>query len=343
MVFSSIPPYLDPSNWQKQLNHPGGNSSGSGSEQLPPRLPLLPSAPQPHGGGTIRPGLMAERARLANFQMPEGPLQCPRCESTNTKFCYFNNYSLSQPRHFCKMCRRYWTRGGALRNVPVGGGCRRNKRSKGNSSKSSSSASSDRPTCSKGGGGGSGRASSGMSSGGGLVCTSDMLGFGGSQIPSLRLMPPLQRLNTDFGSSVDQIGLNFNGLPPSLGEAGDLNFPVATILGGGSDGSSLLLSSEGLRLPQVQQFPFLGGSNPYPFEGSLESQELASQIRLKAPTPEFITQFASVKMEDHSNPDLNLSRQFLGIQGNDQFNTWNTNSSWTDLSGFSSSSTSNPQ
>ncbi|MFS7970298.1 putative transcription factor C2C2-Dof family [Helianthus anomalus] len=27
------------------------------------------------------------------------------------------------------MCRRYWTRGGALRNVSVGGGCRRNKRS----------------------------------------------------------------------------------------------------------------------------------------------------------------------------------------------------------------------
>ncbi|KAJ8514081.1 hypothetical protein OPV22_004515 [Ensete ventricosum] len=57
-------------------------------------------------------------------------LQCPRCDSTNTKFCYFNNYSLSQPRHFCKACKRYWTRGGTLRNVPVGGGCRKNKRVK---------------------------------------------------------------------------------------------------------------------------------------------------------------------------------------------------------------------
>nr|GEV45525.1 DOF zinc finger protein DOF5.4 [Tanacetum cinerariifolium] len=27
-------------------------------------------------------------------------------------------------------CRRYWTNGGVLRNVPVGGGCRKNKRSK---------------------------------------------------------------------------------------------------------------------------------------------------------------------------------------------------------------------
>ncbi|CAM8984655.1 unnamed protein product [Rhodiola kirilowii] len=55
------------------------------------------------------------------------PLKCPRCDSSNTKFCYYNNYSLSQPRHFCKACKRYWTRGGMLRNVPVGGGCRKSK------------------------------------------------------------------------------------------------------------------------------------------------------------------------------------------------------------------------
>ncbi|XP_010555416.1 PREDICTED: dof zinc finger protein DOF4.7-like [Tarenaya hassleriana] len=58
----------------------------------------------------------------------EPPVRCPRCDSTNTKFCYYNNYSLSQPRHFCKNCRRYWTRGGALRNVPVGGGSRKHRR-----------------------------------------------------------------------------------------------------------------------------------------------------------------------------------------------------------------------
>ncbi|XP_019199302.1 PREDICTED: dof zinc finger protein DOF2.1-like [Ipomoea nil] len=61
--------------------------------------------------------------------------KCPRCESTNTKFCYYNNYSLSQPRYFCKSCRRYWTKGGTLRNVPVGGGCRKNRRSSSSSSK----------------------------------------------------------------------------------------------------------------------------------------------------------------------------------------------------------------
>ncbi|CAN7050576.1 dof zinc finger protein DOF1.2 [Brassica rapa] len=55
---------------------------------------------------------------------------CPRCASSNTKFCYYNNYSLSQPRYFCKGCRRYWTKGGSLRNIPVGGGCRKRSRSR---------------------------------------------------------------------------------------------------------------------------------------------------------------------------------------------------------------------
>ncbi|KAJ6842942.1 uncharacterized protein M6B38_299355 [Iris pallida] len=67
---------------------------------------------------------------------PEQALKCPRCESSNTKFCYYNNYSLSQPRYFCKGCRRYWTQGGSLRNVPVGGGCRKNKRSSSSSTTS---------------------------------------------------------------------------------------------------------------------------------------------------------------------------------------------------------------
>ncbi|XP_078430803.1 dof-type zinc finger DNA-binding family protein [Wolffia australiana] len=61
---------------------------------------------------------------------PEQGLKCPRCDSYNTKFCYYNNYSLSQPRHFCKTCRRYWTKGGALRNVPFGGGSRKNRKSR---------------------------------------------------------------------------------------------------------------------------------------------------------------------------------------------------------------------
>ncbi|GLJ55824.1 hypothetical protein SUGI_1198520 [Cryptomeria japonica] len=79
--------------------------------------------------------LLAERRGKPH---PEQALKCPRCDSANTKFCYYNNYSLSQPRYFCKTCRRYWTKGGTLRNVPVGGGCRKNKRAKRTSDEGSS-------------------------------------------------------------------------------------------------------------------------------------------------------------------------------------------------------------
>ncbi|KAG0609234.1 hypothetical protein M758_8G168700 [Ceratodon purpureus] len=75
--------------------------------------------------------LFAQRAlQERRLKPPDQVIACPRCQSLNTKFCYYNNYSLTQPRHFCKSCRRYWTAGGTLRNVPVGGGCRKNKRTK---------------------------------------------------------------------------------------------------------------------------------------------------------------------------------------------------------------------
>ncbi|THU58054.1 hypothetical protein C4D60_Mb03t10110 [Musa balbisiana] len=111
------------------------------------RLPLLSREMQDFhplpgrvfcGGG--RAG--AELRRLVGYPgaavVQQQPVKCPRCESTNTKFCYYNNYNLSQPRHFCRSCRRYWTKGGVLRNVPVGGGCRKSKRPSSSSSKSSS-------------------------------------------------------------------------------------------------------------------------------------------------------------------------------------------------------------
>lgn len=69
-----------------------------------------------------------QQQNLQNQQQSE-PLKCPRCDSSNTKFCYYNNYNKLQPRHFCRACKRHWTKGGTLRNVPVGGG-RKNKRLK---------------------------------------------------------------------------------------------------------------------------------------------------------------------------------------------------------------------
>lgn len=58
---------------------------------------------------------------------PNKSSPCPRCASTNTKFCYYNNRSPNQPRHFCKDCRQFWTLGGAIRNVPVRAGRRKSK------------------------------------------------------------------------------------------------------------------------------------------------------------------------------------------------------------------------
>ncbi|KAK3188039.1 hypothetical protein Dsin_027600 [Dipteronia sinensis] len=78
------------------------------------------------------PSMKRQQPTATNQQqqaVAEPPLKCPRCESTNTKFCYYNNYNKTQPRHFCKACKRHWTKGGTLRNVPVGGG-RKNKRIK---------------------------------------------------------------------------------------------------------------------------------------------------------------------------------------------------------------------
>lgn len=48
-------------------------------------------------------GAHAGRPKLPR---PEGPVACPRCKSEETKFCYYNNYNIKQPRHFCKVPRR---------------------------------------------------------------------------------------------------------------------------------------------------------------------------------------------------------------------------------------------
>ncbi|KAG2551273.1 hypothetical protein PVAP13_9KG387700 [Panicum virgatum] len=119
----------------------GGAGRGGGKEahrnkqhhhQLPGAPPMAPhpgimptdQASMSAGDGSsscspwVKPGCMMELARLDKIPPPESGLPCPRCRSADTKFCYYNNYSLSQPRHFCRACRRYWTHGGALRDFP---------------------------------------------------------------------------------------------------------------------------------------------------------------------------------------------------------------------------------
>ncbi|URE01659.1 Zinc finger protein [Musa troglodytarum] len=336
MVFPSVPVYLDPPNWNQQLQaHQQGSSSGGGASQLPPGL----AARRPEGGmfATIRPGSMVDRARLAKIPQPEPGLKCPRCDSSNTKFCYFNNYSLSQPRHFCKTCRRYWTRGGALRNVPVGGGCRRNKRTKSAGGSASRSSTATTQT------GASSSSSTATSSGvGGAVASSALLP---PQLPFMASLHPLP----DFGAT--NFGMSFSGIQP----VDTLDYQ----LGGGSGApGGGGIGMENLRLPQMQQFSSLAGldlpqppapappaSGLFPFvgEGSgFVGGSFSWQVQTKPTGSGLITQLASVKMED-SQQLFNFPRPHLRISRNDPF--WSGGGSnsgtggWaTDLSGFNSSS-----
>lgn len=92
-----------------------------------PTMAVLPPAP-PQSPPPPPPPLQLQAAGAGAAAGGTGdPLPCPRCGSRETKFCYFNNYNVNQPRHFCKNCQRYWTAGGAMRNVPVGAGRRKNK------------------------------------------------------------------------------------------------------------------------------------------------------------------------------------------------------------------------
>ncbi|EFJ19409.1 hypothetical protein SELMODRAFT_28959, partial [Selaginella moellendorffii] len=60
--------------------------------------------------------------------------QCPRCQSYNTWFDYYNNEKSTgkrdQPRYICRSCKGKWTQGGKVRDVslsPTGGNKRKSK------------------------------------------------------------------------------------------------------------------------------------------------------------------------------------------------------------------------
>ena len=164
--------------------------------------------------------------KTASARPPEQGLKCPRCDSPNTKFCYYNNYSLTQPRHFCKTCRRYWTKGGALRNVPIGGGCRKNKKVK-SSSRLSGADSKDSASSSEMGG---------LKFFHGLSPAMDFQ-LGGLSFP--RLHPPTTAINYNQFSSFGDV----SGTSPSCftldpsGNSNSLmgfNYPLSSATAGGS-------------------------------------------------------------------------------------------------------------
>ncbi|CAN6904506.1 unnamed protein product [Brassica oleracea] len=324
MVFSSLPVnQFDSHNWQQQ-----GNTQQLDrvtSDQNP--LPQFSSPPGSQAGSSqARENSMVERARIAKIPLPEAALKCPRCESTNTKFCYFNNYNLTQPRHFCKTCRRYWTRGGALRNVPVGGGFRRNKRSK---PKSTVVVSAD-----------NNNTSSSLSCHTRYSSPSKFLSYG--QLPGFNsnfpILPPFQSLG-DYTMS-------------GMSSSGGILDPWRISSMQQVQQSPFLINTKGLEESSNVMYPSLevneGVSHAIPQQ---ESSDYSNQLRYKPLTDmasrvDQTAQARYVKAEENDRGGYgvnNLSRNFLGninikpVEENDGYTSWggssNISSSWT---GFTS-------
>jgi len=108
-----------------QTDNSGLNSSSEGENRTS------------NGDEMTEPGSKSEAAKTEGdgstgekvLKKPDKILPCPRCNSMDTKFCYYNNYNIHQPRHYCRGCQRYWTAGGSMRNLPVGAGRRKSKSS----------------------------------------------------------------------------------------------------------------------------------------------------------------------------------------------------------------------
>ncbi|XP_062206478.1 dof zinc finger protein 2-like [Phragmites australis] len=107
----------------KVIQPPDAHRGAEESAPPPPALPPPPPPPPP----ALQPHPQAPASGAAGATSGE-PLPCPRCGSRETKFCYFNNYNVRQPRHLCRACRRYWTAGGALRRVASASPGRRRQR-----------------------------------------------------------------------------------------------------------------------------------------------------------------------------------------------------------------------
>ena len=56
-------------------------------------------------GETAEKVTASKDGKPGKLPRPEGTTACPRCDSTDTKFCYYNNYNVKQPRYFCRVGR----------------------------------------------------------------------------------------------------------------------------------------------------------------------------------------------------------------------------------------------
>ena len=104
------------------------SNTGTSPESENPKTPSIDEEnPSTKSSKTAKEQGDTPNSQEKTLKKPDKILPCPRCNSMDTKFCYYNNYNVNQPRHFCKACQRYWTAGGTMRNVPVGAGRRKNK------------------------------------------------------------------------------------------------------------------------------------------------------------------------------------------------------------------------
>ena len=69
-------------------------------------VPLHPSPRAASGEEDTKKG-GAQHAAPRHPPPPSAPLACARCGSEDTKFCYYNNYNIKQPRFYCKVRGRH--------------------------------------------------------------------------------------------------------------------------------------------------------------------------------------------------------------------------------------------
>ncbi|WOG87493.1 hypothetical protein DCAR_0206721 [Daucus carota subsp. sativus] len=311
MAFSSSVPVYNfdqHQNWHHQLQQQQSHNNHQLQvvHQNPQLLP--PLEPQVDSSGFIKPGSTVDRARLAKIPLPEAGVNCPRCDSTQTKFCYFNNYSLTQPRHFCKTCRRYWTRGGALRSVPVGGGCRRNKRSKSKSTKSL-----DNITTNSNQKEANNNNTQSPSSSADQVVANHFNPFSSQQPLNLAA---LHDLNNHYGAAAGSTS-SYGGFKTGLS---DMRFQLGHHTPS-SVSSSILTGKggQGWRLPILSGFEQAPGSNLFSYQGQASEGASAGLVKV-----------------EEAGRGLNLSRQLLNISNQNNSNHNESNQYWGSTRGGNS-------
>lgn len=90
---------------QRATSSTGGDSGGNATAAASTPAPRSAASPRSGGGKASAPleeggGGGGKRPALPK---PSGIVCCARCSSADTKFCYYNNYNVKQPRFYCKV------------------------------------------------------------------------------------------------------------------------------------------------------------------------------------------------------------------------------------------------